>query len=107
MSEANALEIPPAAKGDPKAAEIARISAAHGQQHVHLRSGMWEDAGNWGIMLVDLARHVANAYEQDGRGDYFQVLARIREIFDAEWDSPTDIARGKFTEDTPPDTPNA
>jgi hypothetical protein len=107
MNEANGLEIPPTVAGDPKATEIARIWAAHGQQHVHLRSGLWADAGNWGIMLVDLARHVANAYEQDGRGDYFQVLSRIREIFDAEWDSPTDIARGKLAEKPPPDKPNA
>ena len=107
MSKTSALEIPPAVEGDPKATEIARIWAAHGKQHVHLRSGLWADAGNWGIMLVDLARHVANAYEEDGRGDYFEVLARIREIFDAEWDSPTDIARGKLTDKPLPDEPNA
>ena len=40
-------------------------------------------------------------------GDYFAVLGRIREIFDAEWDSPTDIARGKLTEKPPTDEPNA
>ncbi len=54
MSKTNALEIPPAVEGDPKATEIARIWTAHGQQRVHLRSGLWADAGNWGIMLVDL-----------------------------------------------------
>jgi hypothetical protein len=58
-------------------------------------------------MLVDLARHVANGYEQDGRGDYFEVLARIREVFEAEWDSPPDIAKGKLTEKPPTDQPNA
>ena len=107
MSEPKALEIPPSVAGDPKATEIARIWAAHGQQHVHLRSGLWDDAGHWGILLVDLARHIANAYQQDGRGDYFQVLARIREIFEAEWDSPTDIARGELTEKPPRDDSNA
>ena len=40
MSEANALEIPQEVEGDPKATEIARIWAAHGKQHVHLRSGL-------------------------------------------------------------------
>ena len=98
MTTPHALQIPPGVEGDPNATEIARIWAAHGQQHGHLRSGLWEDAGNWGIMLVDLARHVANAYEQDGRGDYFEVLGRIRQLFDAEWDSPTDIATGKLTD---------
>jgi hypothetical protein len=107
MIEANALEIPATVKGDPNATEIARIWAAHGQQHVYLRSGLWKDAGNWGIMLVDLARHVANAYEQDERGDYFEVLARIRQLFDAEWDSPTDIAQGSLTEKPPSDESSA
>jgi len=107
MNKAEALQIPPTVEGDPNAIEVARIWAAHGQQHVHLRSGLWEDPGNWGIMLVDLARHVANAYEQDGRGDYFEVLARIRDLFDAEWDSPTDIAKGKLTQPPPADGPNA
>lgn len=98
MNEAGSLEIPSTVGGDPNAIEIARIWVAHNRQHVHLRSGiLGEDPGNWGIMLVDLARHVANAYEQDGRADYFEVLGRIRQLFDAEWDSPTDIATGKLT----------
>jgi hypothetical protein len=107
MNKANALEIPPTVEGHPKAVEIARIWAAHGQQDVYLRSGLWADAGYWGIMLVDFARHVANAYEQDGRGGYFVVLARIRELFDAESDSPTDIARGKLIKQTSRDEPNS
>lgn len=107
MSEPNALQIPATVAGDPKATEIARIWAAHGQQHVQLRSGVWEDPGSWGIMLVDLARHVANAYEQDGRGDYFEVLSRIHDIFEAEWNSPTDIARGKLTQEPSSEDPNA
>ena len=46
MSEASSLEIPSTVEGDPNATEIARIWAAHGQQHVQLRSGLWADAGN-------------------------------------------------------------
>ena len=107
MSKANALAIPPTAEGDPDALEIARIWAAHGQQHVHLRSDLWPDAGYWGMMLVDLARHVAHGYEQDGRADYFAALARIREVFDAEWASPTDTPRGKLTEESISDDANA
>jgi hypothetical protein len=36
-------------------------------------------------LLVDLARHVAQAYAQGEGADPAQVLARIREGFDAEW----------------------
>jgi hypothetical protein len=45
-------------------------------------------------MLVDLAKHVANAYEQvDGR-DRDETLARIKAGFDAEWDHATDEPTG-------------
>ena len=97
MDQPNALPIPHTVAGDPNATEVARIWIAHGRQHVHIRTGVWEDPAAWGIMLVDFARHVANAYEADGRGDYFKVLCEIRRLFDAEWDSPTDIATGELS----------
>ena len=78
MKHPNALDMPHTAADDRNAVEIARIWAAHGRQHVHIRTGLWEDPAAWGIMLVDFARHIANAYEADGRGDYFDVLAKIR-----------------------------
>ena len=58
------LLIPTAAAADPHAIELARIWASHGAQHVSLRADIWEDPGSWGFMLVDLARHIAIAYEQ-------------------------------------------
>ena len=45
-------------------------------------------------MLVDLAHHVANAYEQGAGTDRLEALARIREGFDAEWESSTDEVHG-------------
>jgi hypothetical protein len=39
-------------------------------------------------MLVDIANHAANAYENEG-GDRKLVLARICELFDTEWSGPT------------------
>ena len=41
-------------------------------------------------MLVDIARHAAKAYAKEGQ-DPAIVLARIREMFEAEWSAPTDI----------------
>ena len=105
MNKVNALSVPHTAASDPNGIEVARIWAAHGRQHVHIRTGLWEDPAVWGIMLVDFARHIANAYEADGRGDYFEVLAKIRHTFDAEWDSPTDIATGQLSSDPSPDEP--
>jgi hypothetical protein len=48
--------------------------------------------GLGGLMLVDIARHAANDYAREGR-DRDEVLARIRELFDAEWSAPTENVR--------------
>ncbi len=91
-----ALLVPPIAQRDPKAIELARIWAAEGGQHVSLRPDAWEDPAAWGILLVDLAKHVANAlHEQSGR-DRADTLQRIRAGFDAEWDHATDEPKGGF-----------
>ena len=90
------LQIPPVAASDPKGLEIARVWAAAGRQHVCLRPELWEDPTAWGLMLVDLAKHVANAYEQTGKGKRDEVLAKIRQGFEIEWDHPTDEATGRL-----------
>ncbi|MFM8583639.1 MAG: DUF5076 domain-containing protein [Planctomycetaceae bacterium] len=84
------LPVPPTAAGDVRAIELVRVWAAHGKQHVSLATSIWQDPAAWGIMLVDLAKHIANAYEQNEEMDYVNVLSRIREGFDAEWGTSTD-----------------
>ena len=87
---AGELPIPPVAGKDRKAVEIARIWGAKGAQHVTIRTETWDDPAAWGIMLVDLAKHAANAYAEDEGLDAELVLARIKEGFDAEWGHATD-----------------
>jgi Domain of unknown function (DUF5076) len=89
----NELPIPPLAVHDANARELVRIWAASGKQHLSLASGLWDDPATWGIMLVDLARHAARAYEQSRGLDRNAVLARIREWIDAEWSEDTDPSR--------------
>jgi len=51
-----------------------------------------KDPAAWGLILVDIARQVANAYaesEPQNENIYSFVLNRIKELFDAEWDYPT------------------
>lgn len=91
-----ALPIPPAAQNDPRAIEITRIWAAGGKQHVSIQTGLWEDPGNWGIMLVDLSRHVANAYSQTEGRDRTEVLRSIKAAFDAEWGHSTGNVAGSI-----------
>ena len=85
----NSLETPPIADADSNAVEVLRVWAAPGQpQQLTLRA-TWKDAGAWGLLLADVARHAANAYGNEG-ADPSVALARIRELFDAEMSAPTD-----------------
>jgi hypothetical protein len=86
------LPIPAAVAADERAIELGRIWAAGGKQHVSLATGIWDDPANWGIMLVDLARHAANTYGASTGMTREAVLARIKEGLDAEWSHPTDEA---------------
>jgi Domain of unknown function (DUF5076) len=95
---AGELLIPPDAAADISAAEILRVWASGGRQHAALRIGVWSDPAAWGMLLVDLARHVANAYEQEEGRDRVAVLARVRAGFEAEWSSPTDRPGGQVVE---------
>ena len=91
-----ALDVPPIAARGRDAVEVARVWVAEGGQHVSLRPEAWPDLGAWGILLVDLARHLARAYQLvDGRPRE-ETMARIRELFEAEWDRPTDDPKGEL-----------
>jgi hypothetical protein len=90
----NELSIPPAAASARQSAEIARVWIADGRQHVTLNAQVWKDPAAWGLFLVDLAKHVANAYEQLEGRDRRETLARIKQGFDDEWGHATDQPTG-------------
>lgn len=92
------LIIPPAVVDDPRATEVLRAWQAGDALHVSLTWDAWEDPAAWGIVLVDLARHIANAHQQQQGADPQTVLARIREVFEAEWDNPTDEPTGSIVD---------
>lgn len=87
------LPVPPAADIDPNARELCRVWAASGKQHLSIATGLWPDPAAWGILLVDLARHIARAYEQTDGLRQDDTLARIRSGIDAEWSHDTDTDR--------------
>jgi len=91
------LAPPIGVKTDPNASELVRVWAAHGEQHAVLNATAWgEDAAPWGILLVDLARHIARAHQEMYGTQPEHSLARIRDLFDAEWQRPTDNGKGSF-----------
>ena len=57
---------------------------------------MWEDSAAWGILLADLAKHVAKGYHQDKGLNEEEALIKIQEGFAAEFDSPTDTPTGQI-----------
>jgi hypothetical protein len=90
----NELIVPPSVASNPKAVEMARIWHAEGKQHVSLNAPGWKDSAAWGLLLVDIAKHVANAYAQAEGRDVEETLARIKAGFDAEWNHATDEPTG-------------
>lgn len=92
------LPIPPSARSDNKAVELIRTWAAHGGLHCSLSVDNWGESERvgWGILLTDVARHVANALHEQKKLDRDQTLKEIRRIFNAELDSPTAEPSGKF-----------
>lgn len=85
---ANELPVPEEVVSAARSMEMARIWVVDGRQIVALSPNLWRDPGNWGLMLVDMARHLAKQYATADRTEA-EVLARIRATFDAEWGTPT------------------
>ena len=54
------------------------------------RAETWSDPATWGIMLVEFVKHIADAYQNTGKGSRNDILSRIWLAFDAEWRTPTD-----------------
>jgi hypothetical protein len=95
MSQKDALPIPAAASRDPRSLEILRVWIANGEQHVALSFGMWEEPAAWGLLLADLARHIAEAHaQQDDQVDAEDFLEQLRGGMEAELDGPTDEISG-------------
>ena len=93
------LNIPPVAQRDKKSFEVFRVWVAEEGQHVSIRCGAWEDPFAWGIVLADLARHIAHAHELQNEGvDTDAFLQRLLEGFQAEIDNPTDEPEGEVTQ---------
>ena len=85
----NALPLPPLANADPGAVEVVRVWAAPGAPQQLVINPIWKNPAAWGLLLVDVARHAAEAYSEEGF-DRAAVLAQIKTAFDAEWGNATD-----------------
>ncbi|RXH58356.1 hypothetical protein GRAN_1666 [Granulicella sibirica] len=93
------MAIPPAAVRDRASFEVLRVWIAEKGQHVSIQSGAWDDPFAWGIVLADLARHIALAHQmQDKKVDTEKFMERLLEGFQAEIEDPTDEPEGEVTQ---------
>ena len=84
----DALHIPPAVM-EQGGVEVLRAVIVDGGLHVSLRRA-FDDPEAWGMLIADVARHIARIYATEKNMSEDETLARVRAIFEAEMDSPTD-----------------
>ena len=99
MASQKYLDIPAAAQRDKASFEVLRVWIAEKGQHVSIQSGAWDDPFAWGIVLADLARHIALAHQlQHPDADIDAFAERLLEGFHAEIENPTDEPEGEVTQ---------
>jgi hypothetical protein len=86
----NALNPPPLVREKP-ANEVMRAAVHNGELHFALRRG-FDDAGAWGVLLADAARHVSRAYAYEKMLSEEDALERIRLGFEAAIREPPEGA---------------
>ncbi|BCW89152.1 hypothetical protein sos41_23080 [Alphaproteobacteria bacterium SO-S41] len=85
------LKAPPAAASDPDSAEVLRAWIVNRGLQVSLQPMAFGPEGHvWGMLLVDIARHVARAIHAETGTAEMTTLHKIKEMLDAEWDNATD-----------------
>ena len=66
-----------------------RAVIVDGALHVSLRRA-FDDPEAWGMLIADVARHAARVFARETKWTEDQALERVRSMFDAEMDAPTD-----------------
>jgi hypothetical protein len=84
--------IPPDAVGRDDAVEVLRAFVIDGGLSISFMRA-FDDPAMWGMLLVDIARHAARAFEKEGVLSAEEALDAIRDMFEAELGAPTDIGK--------------
>ena len=83
-----ALHIPQAAL-EHGGVEVLRAVIVDGGLHVSLRRA-FDDVEAWGMLIADVTRHIARIYATESTLTEDEVIERVRSLYNAEMDSPTD-----------------
>ena len=84
----DALKAPPTALEE-GGVEVLRAAIVNGGLHVSLRRA-FDDPEAWGMLIADVTRHVARIYATEDNFREAETVERIRALYDAEMDAPTD-----------------
>ena len=84
----DALHIPPAVL-EQGGVEVLRAVIVDGALHVSLRRA-FDDPDPWGMLLADVTRHIGRIYANESALSEDQVIERVRLIYEAEMDNPSD-----------------
>ncbi len=82
--------LPPDVMGRADATEVLRAFVIDGGLSIAFTRA-FEEPDMWGLLLVDVARHAARAYERESDYTEDEALKRIIDMFEAEIARPTDI----------------
>jgi len=88
MATFDPLHAPPGAL-ERGGVEVLRAAIVDGGLHVSLRRA-FDDPQAWGMLIADVARHAARIFATETNVTEDQAIERIRSMFDAEMDAPTD-----------------
>ena len=94
--------IPDAALRDSDAWEPLRVWIAEQKLHCSLKVGVYEENGPipedtaWGIILADVAKHLADTLAKEGLRNRDIALREIFRSFGSELEEPTAVTTGKF-----------
>jgi hypothetical protein len=78
----DALHIPPAAL-EQGGTEVLRAVVIDGELHLSLRRA-FDEAETWGVLLADVARHIAGLYAREGQGNETEILHAVCAAFETE-----------------------
>jgi hypothetical protein len=88
MATFDPLHAPPGAL-ERGGVEVLRAAIVDGALHVSLRRA-FDDPQAWGMLIADVARHAARIFATETNVTEDEAIERIRSMFDAEMDAPTD-----------------
>jgi hypothetical protein len=87
-NEVDVLPLPPAAQ-ESGGTEVLRAVIVENRLEVSLRRA-FEEPELWGMLIADVARHAARVYATESELSEDEALEKVRAMFDAELDEPTD-----------------